>query len=154
MSYIERILQPGERVIAIGRIHPIIYIRTVFVILVGIAALILGLAYGDANGRLVGNIVFGVLLVVGFVAFLATYIHRKFTEIAVTDRRIVYKTGIVRRHSVEMNMNRVESVVVDQSIAGRLLNFGTIHVRGVGVGIENLTRIGHPLELRSAILAR
>jgi uncharacterized membrane protein YdbT with pleckstrin-like domain len=53
-----------------------------------------------------------------------------------------------------MNMDKIESVDVDQSILGRLLNYGTIHVLGTGEGIESLRRIAAPLALRNAITAK
>ena len=76
------------------------------------------------------------------------------TELAVTDRRVIFKTGFVRRRTVEMNMDKVETVDVDQSILGRILGYGTIHVLGTGSGIEHLRQVAHPLELRSAITAK
>ena len=76
------------------------------------------------------------------------------TEFAVTDHRVIYKRGFLRRHTVEMNMDKVETVDVDQSVLGRLLGFGTIHVHGTGQGIENLSRVAAPLRLRNAITAR
>jgi len=66
---------------------------------------------------------------------------------------VIYKTGFIRRHTVEMNMDKVETVDVDQSILGRLLGFGTIRVRGTGQGIESLRGIGDPIGLRNAITA-
>ena len=75
------------------------------------------------------------------------------TEIAVTDRRIIYKTGFIARHTAEMNMHRVETVAVEQGIFGRMLNYGLVHIRGTGAGIENLTKVADPLALRSAITA-
>ena len=45
-------------------------------------------------------------------------------------RRIVYKRGFIRRHTVEINMDKVEGVDVDQSILGRMLNYGDITIRG------------------------
>ena len=71
-----------------------------------------------------------------------------------TDRRIVYKRGFIRRHTVEMNMDKVESVDVDQSILGRMLNFGDITIRGTGVGIEPLHDVDAPLEFRNQVTAR
>ena len=53
-----------------------------------------------------------------------------------------------------MNMSKVESVTVDQTMLGRLLGYGTVHIRGTGEGIEHLHRIASPLELRNAIVAR
>jgi len=85
-------------------------------------------------------------------AFLALF--KQFTtEIAVTDRRIIYKTGFISRETAEMNMHRVETVAVEQSIVGRVLNYGTVDIRGTGAGIEDLKMIADPLALRSAITA-
>ena len=88
---------------------------------------------------------------------------RWITEIAVTDRRIIYKRGFINRHTVEMNMDKVATVDVDQSILGRMLNYGCIQVLGVGSasgnpdaprGIEKLQPVAEPLALRSAITAK
>ena len=74
------------------------------------------------------------------------------TEIAVTSDRIIYKAGFIRRDTVEILMDKVESVDVDQSIMGRLLDYGTVTVRGTGAGFEPLKGIAHPIELRSHIM--
>ena len=71
-----------------------------------------------------------------------------------TNRRIVYKCGLIKRHTVEMNMDKVESVDVDQSVFGRMLNYGDITIRGTGEGIEPLHGIGAPLEFRNHVTAR
>ena len=82
-----------------------------------------------------------------------------------TDRRIIYKRGFITRHTEEMNMDKVASVDVDQSILGRMLDYGTIHVLGTGGaqspdhpdterGIEHLHRIAAPIALRNAITAK
>jgi uncharacterized membrane protein YdbT with pleckstrin-like domain len=66
----------------------------------------------------------------------------------------VYKRGFIPRHTVEMNMDKVESVDVDQSILGRMLNYGDITIRGTGLGIEPLHNIDEPLEFRNQVTAR
>jgi len=76
------------------------------------------------------------------------------TEIAVTDRRVIYKSGMMQTHTDEMNMDKVESVLVDQSVLGRFLNYGTINIHGTGEGLENLRYISSPISLRNAILAK
>ena len=70
-----------------------------------------------------------------------------------TSRRVIYKRGFIKRYTAEMNMDKVESVVVTQSILGRVLGYGTIHVRGTGEGIEHLHDIRAPLALRNCIIA-
>ncbi len=64
--------------------------------------------------------------------WLSAWFKRWTTEIDVTNRRIVYKRGFIKRHTVEMNMDKVESVDVDQSVLGRLLNYGDITIHGTG----------------------
>jgi uncharacterized membrane protein YdbT with pleckstrin-like domain len=92
-----------------------------------------------------------VCAVAGLALLFRGWFQRWTTEIDVTDRRIVYKRGFIRRHTVEMNMDKVESVDVDQSIMGRLFDYGDIVVRGVGVGLEPLRNIEAPLEFRSHV---
>src|SRR5262249_55482755 len=98
------------------------------------------------------------LMVVGaggaIIAWLRAWIRRASTELAVTDRRVIFKRGLIRRHTVEMNMDKVESVDVDQSILGRLFNYGDVTVRGTGASIEPLRMIDDPLALRSRVTAR
>lgn len=67
---------------------------------------------------------------------------------------MIFKTGILRRRSIEMNMDKVESVDVDQSILGPIFDFGTVLIRGTGASLEPLYQIQDPLRLRSQITAR
>ena len=95
-----------------------------------------------------------ICALVGSGLAFSAWFRRWTTEIDVTDRRIVYKRGFIRRHTVEMNTDKVESVDVDQSILGRMLNYGDITIRGTGVGIEPLRNIDAPLEFRNQVTAR
>ena len=93
----------------------------------------------------------GVLAVVALGFLFREWFVQWTTEIAVTDRRIIYKEGFVRRSTVEMHMDKVESVDVEQTIMGRLLDYGTVTVKGVGTGFEPLKMIAAPLDLRNHI---
>ena len=77
-------------------------------------------------------------LLIALISLISSWFDNWTTELAVTDRRIIYKTGFTRRQMREMNMDKIESVIVNQSILGRLLDFGTIHVMGTGQGIEDV----------------
>jgi uncharacterized membrane protein YdbT with pleckstrin-like domain len=79
---------------------------------------------------------------------LAPFIARATSEFAVTNKRIVIKTGLFSRRTIEMNMSKVESVVVDQSILGRILGYGTIIVVGSGGTKELFHCIADPLTFR------
>ena len=94
------------------------------------------------------------ILIVGVYMLIGAWIHRWTTELAITDRRIVFKRGLIRRRSIEMNMDKIESVDVDQSILGRILDYGDITVRGTGTGFEPLQNIDTPIEFRNHVTAR
>ena len=91
---------------------------------------------------------------VGFAQILRAWVRRLSTEIIVTDRRIILKTGLIGRRSIEMNLDKVESVLVDQGIFGRMLDFGTLVIRGVGSGLEPVTNVAAPLEFHRHVNAR
>jgi Bacterial PH domain len=73
------------------------------------------------------------------------------TEIAVTNQRVILKRGLIRRDTIEINMPKVESVDIRQSIFGRLLGYGTVIVRGTGGSFNPLTYVSQPLPLRRAV---
>lgn len=152
MSYLDRILQPGEQVVAAGKKHWIIYTpgALIFVLAVVIEWL-QGLA-GSFSGlvQLVALLIALLALLVLFRAWLDQWS----TEIVVTNRRVIYKRGLISRFTREMNMEKIESVGVEQPLLGRLLNYGTIDVRGTGTGLEQLGGIADPLKLRNAIIVR
>ena len=67
---------------------------------------------------------------------------------------MIYKRGFIRRRTIEMNMEKVESVDVSQSIPGRIFNYGDVLIRGVGVGFEPLRMVDDPIQLRNAVTAK
>jgi uncharacterized membrane protein YdbT with pleckstrin-like domain len=147
--YIHEILQPDEKIVFTTTIHWMIYLPGVLLWIVAIGIYVFGMQFSPGWSL--------VALAVGLLAAISTFrawFRRWTTEIDVTDRRIVFKRGFIRRHTVEMNMDKVESVDVDQSILGRIFDFGDIVVRGTGVGIEPLRNIQAPLEFRNYVTAR
>ncbi len=155
MSYVAGILQPGERVLAVGRLHWMIYEDAVIALIVSICFFWLALHYRQSFQAMMAMTVVGLFLL-GAAACLAVaaWFDQWITEIAVTNLRVIYKRGFIRRHTAEMNMDKIESVTVNQSILGRILDYGTIHVRGTGEGIEHLHKVRAPIELRNCITAR
>ncbi|HVH82091.1 MAG TPA: PH domain-containing protein [Stellaceae bacterium] len=152
MTYVRRVLQPGETIIHVTRIHPIIFLPASLWFVIALVFLIAALA-------LSGDLRIGGFALAFFAAVFATasalpaLLRRVSTELAVTDRRIIYKAGILSRHTLEMNRSKVESVDVDQSILGRIIGFGTIIVRGTGGSLEPIRMISDPLTFRSQITA-
>jgi hypothetical protein len=62
--------------------------------------------------------------------------------------------GFIQRHTVEINMDKIESVDVDQSIMGRAFNYGDVTIRGTGQTFEPLRQIDRPIDFRNEVTAR
>ena len=151
MKYIDQILQPDEKLVYSTKIHWVVYLPGVGLWLVAFA--MLGFA-ANAAGRPLWSLAALIVMLIAASSTFRAWFRRWTTEIDVTDRRIIYKRGFIRRHTVEMNMDKVESVDVDQSFLGRILNYGNIIVRGTGSGIEPLHNVATPLRFRSFVTAR
>jgi uncharacterized membrane protein YdbT with pleckstrin-like domain len=155
MRYIDKILQPGETLLYAGKLHWIIYIPAMLMMVLSAASLTGVAAATTSPTAYSWMFVAGILALAAGVTLVSAWFKRWTTEIDVTDRRIVYKRGFIKRHTVEMNMDKVASVDVDQSVFGRLLNFGDITIHGTGENIiERLHNIGAPLDFRNRVTAR
>lgn len=125
--YIDEILQPGERVLYSTNAHRIFYFPAIVGWTVALTAL-----YWTVRG----------------------WFHRFTTETDVTNLRAVHKTGFIKRRTFEMALDKVESVDVNQTIPGRILNYGDVTINGVGEGREAIRTVASPLAFRNSITAR
>jgi uncharacterized membrane protein YdbT with pleckstrin-like domain len=147
-SYVQRVLQPGEKVRHISSIHWIMYWPGVAVALLAVVA------YWISDTRHLPGFwryTAYVLAIVAAVLLIQQWFQGWVTEIAVTNRRVIYKKGLIQRETNEMNMDKVESVLIDQSIFGRMLDYGNVTILGTGEGFETLRTIARPIELRNSI---
>jgi len=88
---------------------------------------------------------------IGAIFFTIGLLKRNATEMAVTNKRVIAKTGLADRRSIEILLSRIESVVVDEPAIGRILGYGTVIVRGTGGTPEIFEKIQHPLEFREQV---
>jgi uncharacterized membrane protein YdbT with pleckstrin-like domain len=155
MSYVAKVLQPDETLLCTAKIHPLIYLSSLFVLAIaGAIAVAAGFVPGEYREyRLWVLVLAAIVGVLGLFSLMGAAIRRRSTELAVTDHRVIYKTGILSRHTAEMNRTKVESVDVEQSITGRIFGYGTIILRGTGGSLEPIRNIGDPLRFRSFITA-
>ena len=151
MSYVTSVLQPEEKVRYVTNIHWVKYWPGA--LLAAIAAAAYWMALQPVSSYSIWKWIAIVLAVAACVMMFVTWFTRWTTEIAVTDRRIIKKTGFISRDTMEMSLGKVESVQVDQSILGRVLNYGDITLQGTGGGREQLFTIASALEFRSHVTA-
>src|SRR5205823_3621990 len=134
-------------------LHWLVYLRPVILLVLSVLSLIAASAVTALIAAYTLKIIALLLGLLALLSGLDAVIRRSTTELAVTDRRVIYKTGILQRHTMEMNRSKVETVGVDQSILGRMLAYGTVIVRGTGGSFEPIRFIGDPLTFRSHITA-
>jgi uncharacterized membrane protein YdbT with pleckstrin-like domain len=152
--YIDDILQPGEKVLYSTNAHWIFYLPAIGL---WIAALVL---LTVSRMTTIPGVILVCLSASAVAALAALYwtarawFHRWTTETDVTNMRVVHKTGFIKRRTFEMALDKVESVDVNQSILGRILNYGDVTILGVGEGKETISTIASPLAFRSHITAR
>lgn len=100
--------------------------------------------------------VFGFLLLplfgIGLLLWLAAYIRYKTTELGITDKKIIAKFGFIKRDTIELLLPKVESIQVNQSIFGRLLNYGSIIVSGAGNPQAPVPGIDAPMQFRKSFM--
>jgi hypothetical protein len=158
MRYIEASLVPGETVVYHTRLHWTVMLRHILLallLLAGAGALLAyffnhpGLSKTDAHLTEGGA---AVLLVCGIAAIIAGTVRRNATEMAVTTRRVIVKQGILNRKTIEMLLNKIETIEVSEPMAGRMLGYGSITIVGTGGTSEPFHKIAHPLQFRGAVL--
>jgi uncharacterized membrane protein YdbT with pleckstrin-like domain len=158
MSYVESNLVAGETLIYQTRLHWVVMLWHIVLgcllfVLPGV--LLLYYAFTDTGIEshtlrvMEGGGV--VLLVCGVVAVLMGVVRRNATEMAVTNRRVVIKTGLVSRKTIEMLLNKVESIEVTETAFGRILGYGTIVLIGTGGTPDPFHKVAHPLNFRSQV---
>ena len=106
MSYVDNVLQPGENVKVRATIHWLTYLNGLVTLAVAVAIFI-G-ARQAPKFELVLNIVALAVAALAGVLLLRAWFHLWGTEIAVTDHRLIYKTGVIQRRTIEMNLDQIE----------------------------------------------
>jgi uncharacterized membrane protein YdbT with pleckstrin-like domain len=152
--YIDEILQPGEKVLYSTNAHWIFFLPAIIGWIVAGVFLVLSGLVPAGPSVLICLSLAAIAAVAALYKTATAWFHRWTTETDVTNFRVVHKTGFVKRQTFEMSVDKVESVDVNQSILGRILNYGDVTVLGVGEGGKTLDMIASPLSFRNAITAR
>lgn len=123
MAYIDESLSSGEEIAALFKLHWVTRIPMVL----------------------------WLLLVVTFPFAIYEYLRLRHTEQGVTNKRVVFKTGIISRKSEEMKLGSIETVEIDQGIFGRILGYGNVRVTGRGTSDVLFRSVADPMAVKRAI---
>jgi len=101
-------------------------------------------------------IVVGLLLLaakgIGIILLLIAFIRYQTTELAITNKRIIAKFGLIRRKTIEMNIGKIESIQVEQSILGRMCDYGSLVISGAGNPQTPISDVANPMNFRRRVL--
>jgi uncharacterized membrane protein YdbT with pleckstrin-like domain len=131
MSYLSKSLSDGEVVKYVAVKHWIIFVPHIVIFLFGFAA--------------------PPFFILGVIGVIWSILVRWTTELAITNKKVVGKWGVISRHTVEQRLEKVDSIQVNQGILGRILNFGTVRVNGTGLTSTPIPRISVPLAFRRSV---
>ncbi len=149
MSYIDDNLMSGERVIYRSKLHwVVVVIPIIFAVIIALIALVLLFTGGDAVGM---GYFFLFFLLIAIIWVISSFISFKTSEFGVTNKRVLVKVGWIRRNSLETLLAKVEGIQINQGILGRILNYGTIVVKGTGGTSNPFHKIEAPFEFRKKV---
>jgi uncharacterized membrane protein YdbT with pleckstrin-like domain len=161
MSYVERSLVPGETLLYQTRHHWMVLIGPLMMTLMFLALAAglfveaiearngKGMVAGASTEAVHGMDFVAIALVAAAIGAIGYGVaKRNATEMAVTDRRVLIKTGMGSRRTLDLMLSRVESIGVEETFFGRMLGYGSVVVRGTGGTPESFVMIAHPQEFR------
>jgi Bacterial PH domain len=157
MSYVEKNLISGEQLVYETGIHWIVpfwpFVGAILIAGAGAAILAFrdSLSIGHTSAPAVMEILGACCLVAAAIIVGSAVLKKNATEMAVTNRRVIIKTGLASRRSLEIMLPKVESIRIDEAFVGRMLGYGTMTIRGTGGTPEPFLRIAHPTEFRRAV---
>lgn len=152
--YVADNLLKNERIIHWGKVHWFVFIPGLLLIGCGmmIPAFIAKIPVAEHDylpeAALIAAPIFVICTLAGLIGLTKAIFYKISTELAITDKRVIAKIGFIRRNTIELSHNKVESLAIHQSIVGRLLDFGTIIVNGTGGGRTPINGITAPLSFR------
>lgn len=133
MSYLKKAIGANEKLIKKASVHWFIYVWPAIWILLGIITI---------------QFTVGILLLIGLVTLIGAFIYQATTDLAVTDKKIIAKWGLISRNTIEQRLTKIDTIQVNQGIFGRIFGFGSILVTGSGVSATPIKNIANPLEFR------
>ncbi len=157
LGYVQNNLNPGEQILYATHLHWIVLWRSIFAEAIfsaaGLALIVWDIAAkhterGEAQAAAIAGL---TLILFGGLILALAVIRRNATEMAVTNKRIIIKVGFLTKRTIELFLAKVESVGVEQTIFGRMLNYGSITVRGTGGTNEPFSHVANPLEFRRQV---
>ena len=153
MSYIKKTLLPSESILYQTGPHYIVLLP----MFAWLAIICLFLFGNKPHVRItffpfaVNDVYLYLLLLMGVFQSLKSLIIYAFSDYVITNKRIIMKTGLISRQSLETFLERIEGIYVEQSILGRILGYGSVTIGGIGGTQNKFHYIERPIEFRNSV---
>lgn len=142
--YIRQNLMPGERLVGITRIHPMVLVAPIIVAAFGLFLSLVGIIVGGSG---IASAVIGIpMVVIAGIGVLKLLIERLTTEFSCTDRRILIKAGLITTQLREMPLAKIEALLMEQGLFGKIFGYGTLVFKGSGGTRRTCKSIEDPFE--------
>jgi Predicted membrane protein len=145
MNYIKNNLQPGEEIKYVAKIHFFLFVQPTILLLFGSL-----LASGPKEISEITHYTGLLILFFGLISLVQRLLVKFGSAYAVTNKRVVLKTGVISRRAVDLLLTKCEGLHIKQSILGRIFGFGTITITTGGV-TSSYPFIANPLAFRKEI---
>jgi len=153
-SYVKSSLATGENIIEQAKLSKIcLYFPAVLSFILFIVTIVVMIKNKDNPNELA--VLGGVFAFGFFIATIAYYIKARIigatTELALTNRRVLAKFGVIKRDAIDLRLSKIESIVFQQSILGRIFNYGSITINGTGSKSSPIKAIANPMEFKKSV---
>jgi uncharacterized membrane protein YdbT with pleckstrin-like domain len=145
VPYPRRLINDGETVVLDLKPHWWFFARHI-IAGTGLFILLLLVFLGTDGGLRSAGLVVWLILAVVYAAWLVkAYLDWQFTYFVVTDDRVIYRTGVVAKHGVEIPMSRISNINFHQGIVDNLVGAGTLEIESAGHdGESRFSHVRHP----------
>jgi uncharacterized membrane protein YdbT with pleckstrin-like domain len=151
MGYIDSLMGRNERTVFITRQHWLVLIATALMDgLLAIAALVIAILLASAEGILA---VLAILAVFPIIHFVIRFLNWYNAQFIVTNRRVMEIRGVINKRVSDSSLEKVNDVVLEQSILGRFLNYGTVEIiTGSDIGVNFFKHMARPVRFKTEML--
>jgi len=150
MGYVESLLGRNENIVFITRQHWFVLLVTALIDgFLASAALVIAIVLHSVAGTLAAV----VLAMLPIIHFVVRYLNWHNEQFIVTNRRVMEIRGVINKRVSDSSLEKVNDVVLEQSIVGRFLNYGTVEIiTGSDIGVNFFKHMAQPVRFKTEML--
>ena len=150
MSKTRDTLSSKEKIVYETHLHWVLFLEALSYILIGLGVSVIAYEYGGIYQKFVHYCSLPFWLY-GAIKFLMEWVQHRSSDFIITNNRVIIKVGVINRSSVSMPLSKIESIEIDQTLAGQLFGYGSIHITGTGTATSKFNFLANPGKFRQKI---